>query len=68
MLTISVQIGVAKMNAAQPIGPIRSTTPIRMLTQPSHFGRAAWRSARTALAKKSTGRAYSAPMKNASPR
>src|SRR3954471_11536325 len=40
MLTISVQIGVAKIRPAQPIGPIRSTIPIRMLAQPSHFGRA----------------------------
>jgi len=34
-------MGAAKMNAAQPIGPISSTIPIRTLNQPSHFGRAA---------------------------
>ena len=41
MLTISVQIGVAKISAAQPIGPIRSTIPISTLSHPSHFGSAA---------------------------
>ena len=29
------------MNAAQPIGPISSTIPIRTLNQPIHFGSAA---------------------------
>jgi hypothetical protein len=40
VLTISAQIGVAKMNAAQPTGPMSSTIPIRAPSRPSHLGTA----------------------------
>jgi hypothetical protein len=64
----SSHTGVPKISAAQPIGPITSTTAIRIENAAHHFGRTAVRNATTATPAKNGISDSSAPMKNMSER
>ena len=64
----STQIGVAKISAAQPIGPITSTIATRIISHAHHLGSSREPSTAIAPARNTRMSAISAPTKNPSER